>query len=172
MEQLLLSEQFPENTSRLSNDCCIGRKFNLSMSAIRLMLQLISKTTSALQIYILVDFKLHSFQPISVGYALTIVFLQQPHQFAFGILSAFSVSSSSSWFAPCCLKSMNYILPMYLKGFPSFMRWLRHSSTTLDVQVLTFCDWYALPPIAPSIDYRKHTHTIYSLSNASSYLLI
>merc|ERR1712018_137773 len=41
---------------------------------------------------------------------------------------------------------------MYLKGFPSFVNWFKHCSTTFEVHWLTLLCWYALPPIAPSID--------------------
>merc|ERR1712226_37778 len=41
---------------------------------------------------------------------------------------------------------------MYLNGFPSFVSWFKHCSTTFDVHWLTLLCWYAFPPIAPSID--------------------
>jgi hypothetical protein len=43
--------------------------------------------------------------------------------------------------------------PIYLNGFPNFVSWFRHCSTTFEVHWLTLLCWYALPPIAPSTDY-------------------
>ena len=40
--------------------------------------------------------------------------------------------------------------PIYLKGLLSFVSWLRHCSTTLDVHWFTLLCWYAFPPMAPS----------------------
>lgn len=45
-------------------------------------------------------------------------------------------------------------IPIYLKGFPSLLRWLRQSSTTLLLHWFTRLCWYALPPIVASIDCR------------------
>lgn len=45
-------------------------------------------------------------------------------------------------------------IPIYLKGFPSLLRWLRQSSTTLLLHWFTLLCWYALPPIVASIDCR------------------
>lgn len=41
---------------------------------------------------------------------------------------------------------------IYLKGFPSLLRWLRQSSTTLLLHWFTLVCWYVFPPIVASID--------------------
>lgn len=60
--------------------------------------------------------------------------------------------------------------PMYLNGFPSLVSWLRHCSTTFDVHWFTLLCWYALPPIAPSMDYNIVEYKAYIIINMLSQL--
>ena len=49
-------------------------------------------------------------------------------------------------------------VPIYLKGFPSFVSWLRHCSTMLEVHWFTLLFWYVAVPSTLSMDWRERVH--------------
>ena len=61
--------------------------------------------------------------------------------------------------------------PIYLNGLLSFVSWLRHCSTTFDVHWFTLLCWYAFPPMAPSIDYRKTINLNTTANLKDNYIL-
>ena len=56
--------------------------------------------------------------------------------------------------------------PMYLKGFPSFVSWLRHCSTMLDVHWFTLLFWYATVPSTLSTDWRGSERRVHERTPA------
>lgn len=60
-------------------------------------------------------------------------------------------------------------IPIYLKGFPSLLRWLRQSSTTLLLHWFTLACWYVFPPIVVSIDCKWGVNDMWHLIKAYAY---
>lgn len=63
-------------------------------------------------------------------------------------------------------------IPIYLKGFPSLLRWLRQSSTTLLLHWFTRMCWYVFPPIVASIACKRGASDVWHLIKAHNAYLI